>query len=287
MKKPVITGIQRSSYFSPNHIGNDAAIFNGVTGYLLEKGYPVSVCDEKDMFSLSENPKYVFTMMREPEALKRMQQWEQEGCRCINSAFGIGNCARERMTRLLLENHIPYPDSIIAHTNEQVKPLIEQSGFKSCWVKRGDFHAIHREDVAYARHPEEAQELVSEYALRNIDKVVISTHLPGDLIKVYGVEGASFFYWFYPQEKCHTKFGWEEVNGKVKEIPFDNEHLRDLFQKAAHVLRLKIYGGDCIISPDGTIHIIDFNDWPSFAPCRNEVIPAIGEAIIKELKIEN
>ncbi|KAA6328492.1 hypothetical protein EZS27_022616 [termite gut metagenome] len=42
-----------------------------------------------------------------------------------------------------------------------------------------------------------------------------------------------------------------------------------------------VYGGDCIVSSDGTARIIDFNDWPSFAPCRTEASQAIASAIIE------
>ena len=38
-------------------------------------------------------------------------------------------------------------------------------------------------------------------------------------------------------------------------------------------------------APDGTIRIIDFNDWPSFAPCRQEAAKEIGGIIIR--KVEN
>ena len=281
MTRPIITGIQRASIFSPNNIGNDAAIFNGVAEYIREKGYPVTIYTEQAFLSLPENPQRVFTMLRNQSAVKRLQQWEQEGCRCVNSAFGIENNGRERMTKLLMEHDIPSPDSVIVHTYEQVTPVLKQRGFSSCWLKRGDFHAIHREDVTYARHPEEVQDMLSEYALRGIDKVVISEHLEGDLVKFYGVADASFFYWFYPFDKNHSKFGWEKVNGKAKKIPFDEEMLRDLCHQAAEVLNLIVYGGDCIVSPDGSIRIIDFNDWPSFAPCRKEAIPPIGETIIE------
>ena len=283
MKKPTITGVQRSSVFSPNHIGNDASIFNGVTDYIREQGFPVININEQELITLSKNPERVYTMMRDLDAIKRMQQWESEGCRCVNSAFGIENCGRERMTKLLMDRFISYPDSVIVHTNEQVMPLLEKSGITSCWIKRSDYHALHREDVTYARNPEEVQELLVEYALRRIDKVVINTHLEGDMIKFYGVANTSFFYWFYPYDKSHSKFGWEEINGKAKGIPFDRENLRELCYQAADILNLIIYGGDCIVSPDGTIHIIDFNDWPSFAPCRKEAIPVIGEAIIRGL----
>ena len=45
-----------------------------------------------------------------------------------------------------------------------------------------------------------------------------------------------------------------------------------------------VYGGDCIVDSDGKMQIIDFNDWPSFAPCRNEAAPYIAKAIISAVK---
>ena len=50
------------------------------------------------------------------------------------------------------------------------------------------------------------------------------------------------------------------------------------------MLTVHVYGGDSIVSPDGTIRIIDFNDWPSFAPCRKEAAIAIGKTILTEVK---
>ena len=38
---------------------------------------------------------------------------------------------------------------------------------------------------------------------------------------------------------------------------------------------LDVYGGDAIVSPDGEVHIIDINDWPSFSPCLDEAAQAI------------
>ena len=50
------------------------------------------------------------------------------------------------------------------------------------------------------------------------------------------------------------------------------------------MLDVVVYGGDCIISPEGDIQIIDFNDWPSFAPCRNEAGPQIARRIMAMIK---
>jgi hypothetical protein len=108
--------------------------------------------------------------------------------------------------------------------------------------------------------------------------VVINEHLEGDLIKFYVVEGTSFFYWFYP-ELNHSKFGLEAINGTIKGIPFDLEQLKSTCSRAAQVLNIRIYGGDCIVDKDGGLRIIDFNDWPSFAPCRKAAAPFIAECI--------
>lgn len=276
-----ITGIMRAPVFSPNHTGNDAAIFAATAAYLREKGCDVAVHSEQSFLSLRENPVRVFTMLRNRQAIIRLQQWEDAGCRSVNAASGIANAGRERMTALFAENNIPSPESLTVDTHDRhVAPLLLSRRFSSCWLKRGDFHAIHREDVSYARHPDEVQEMLAEYASRGIGRVVINKHLEGDLIKFYGV-AASFFYHFYPFENSHSKFGLEKINGEIRGIPFREDELRDVCLRAARVLNLTVYGGDCIVSPDGVIRIIDFNDWPSFAPCRKEAIPAIGNSIIK------
>ena len=106
----------------------------------------------------------------------------------------------------------------------------------------------------------------------------------GDLVKFYGVQGTPFFHWFYPYDLGHSKYGHEEINGKSQGIEFDIERMKHICQDAADVLDVKIYGGDCIISPEGEIYIIDFNDWPSFAPCRDEAAPHIAKSILSTIK---
>ena len=202
----------------------------------------------------------------------------------INSGYGIENCTRERMTRILLGNGIPYPESLIVNTNENVKPMLEKAGFQSCWIKRGDFHAMHKEDVSYCRHIEEAQEVLQEYFYRGITRAVINVHLVGDLVKFYGIKGSPYFYWFYPFDEGHSKYGWERVNGESRGIEFDLDSLKDMCERAATELGIVVYGGDCIVGEGGDIQIIDFNDWPSFAPCRNEAAPHIAKAILSNFK---
>lgn len=284
MKPLIFAGIQRYSLFSPNHVGNDSAIFSGVAQYLKEAGHQVNMYTEQEFLMNSVNEKVLFTMMRSKATVKKLQKLEQTGIVSVNSGRGIENCTRERMTTLLIENQVPHPDSLMCDTSDQLPSNLIEPKFEPCWVKRADFHAIHREDVTYVRSLQELQEAMAEYALRGIERVVINEHLKGDLIKFYGVSDTDFFHWFYPYEGHHSKFGLEEINGPTAGIPFSLDTLRKVCNDAARVLQVQVYGGDCIVSSDGSIRIIDFNDWPSFAPCRKEATVAIGQAILRKVK---
>lgn len=279
-----IAGIMRAGAYSPNHIGNDAAIFNIVAEQLRKRGCIVNVYSEEQFAADNLKEDIIVNMCREQRSIFKLQELEEKGKLVINSGFGIENCTRERMTRILLGSNIAYPKSLIVNTNESVKELLDNGGFKQCWIKRGDFHAMHKEDVSYVRHTEEAQEILQEYFLRGIKRAVINIHLEGDLIKFYGVHGTPYFYWFYPFDAGHSKYGYEAINGKAKGLPFDKDYLRDMCNEAAEALDVKIYGGDCIVSAEGDIRIIDFNDWPSFAPCRQEAGPYIAKCIMSAIR---
>lgn len=279
-----IAGIMRAGAFSPNHIGNDAAIFNLVADQLRKRGCAFTTYSEEQLIAGEVKEEIVVNMCREQRSIAKLQELEDKGHLIINSGYGIENCTRERMTRILVGSGVPYPESLIVNTNEGVRDSLVNLNIERCWIKRGDFHAMHKEDVSYVRHPEEAQEVLQEYFLRGIKRAVINRHLEGDLIKFYGVRDSSYFFWFYPFDSGHSKYGHEAINGRSQGLHFDEAELKKICQKAAEVLDVNIYGGDCIVSTTGDIRIIDFNDWPSFAPCRNEAAPHIARAIMAAIK---
>lgn len=279
MTKISIAGICRRDKFSPNHVGNDAAIFNLTAEHLGKMGCDVTKYTETDLILGNIKETMIFNMVREWQSIYKLQKMEDNGYKVINSAYGIDNCTREKMTRLLISNQIPHPESLYLNTDEDPEEALLKSGFQNCWIKRGDFHAIHREDVTYVRHVNEAQSILKEYALRGIKTAVVNEHLSGDLIKFYGVKDTDFFFWFYPSNAHHSKFGLEVINGTARGIPFNEQELKDICSKAGNILNVSIYGGDCIVTEDGKIHLIDFNDWPSFAPCREEAAKSIAQRI--------
>lgn len=267
-----IAGVMRAGAFSPNHIGNDAAIFNIVAEQLRKRGCEVAIYNEEQFIAGASDERIIINMCRESRSIERLQRLEDDGALVINSGYGIENCIRERMARILLGSGLPYPESWTVNTDEAIRDRLTAAKAGSYWIKRADTHSMHKEDVTYVRHPEEAQEILQEYFLRGIKRAVINRHIPGLLVKFYGIAGTSFFYWFFPRH--------------AESVPasFDANALRAIAERAADVLDVKIYGGDCIIDSEGRATIVDFKDWPSFAPCRAEAAPRIARFILNTIK---
>ena len=284
MAKIQIAAISRAGAYSPNHIGNDAAILNATIEHLQRRGCEVTLYNEEQFLNTDIKEDIILDMCRQQASIAKLQQLEEEGKLVINSGFGIENCTRERMTRLLLGNGVPYPESLIVDTNANARKQLEEHGFDRCWLKRGDFHAMHKEDVSFCRHPEEVQDILHEFFFRGIKRAVINKHLEGDLVKFYGLSDGSFFYWFYPLEGHHSKYGAEAINGMPSHFEFSVDRLKEICLKAAEVTGIVIYGGDCIVDSKGDMQIIDFNDWPSFAPCRQEAAPCIARTVYNCVK---
>lgn len=267
----------RAGAFSPNHVGNDATILNTVADQLRKRGCEVHTYSEEQFCSGEVTEPVIINMCRERRSTDLLQQLEDEGKLVINSGYGIENCIRERQARILLGSNIPYPQSIIVATDEVVKQRLQKLGISQCWIKRGDFHAQHAEDVSYVRTPAEAQDVLQEYFLRGFKRAVISRHLPGKLVKFYGVTGTPFFTWFRPYEP-------EPINLRDDLDRATDRKLKDLCGRAARELNLMVFGGECIQADDGSLTIIDFNDWPSFSTCRAEAATNIAKAVMAEIK---
>lgn len=151
---------------------------------------------------------------------------------------------------------IPAPEAIRHARRESHIPLLMKAsipmppvgnvGFP-CWLKKAEGWTEDAADVIFCQQQFPADIDLHAY--------IIQKHIDGDLVKFYGVAGTDFFY------------------------PSDNEQLRDIATHAAEVLNLPVYGGDAIVTPDHRIYVIDFNDWPSFAPCREEAAKAIAKII--------
>lgn len=117
MSKLTLAGIRRGNQFSPNHIGNDAAIFALTAQHLRKLGCDVNEYIESDLLLQYPKEKGIFNMVRDWKSIHKLQELEDKNYFVVNSGYGIENCTREKMTRLLLSNHISHPASLILRTD--------------------------------------------------------------------------------------------------------------------------------------------------------------------------
>lgn len=290
MSTAKIAGILRAREYSPNHIGNDAAIMNAVGDQLRKRGCEVRLYSEEqfgemDDAALDELKKMdcILAMCRSPKCVERLEQLENEGMYVVNSGYGIENCRRERMSRILVGHSIPYPVNFTVDTDKSMLKRLQELNISKCWIKQADFHSKHKEDVTFVRHAEEAQEVLHEYFLRGIGRALINEHITGELIRFYGVRGFGFFHCFMPMDvRIYNPDAPDTTNEPHTSL--NRDKLKDICEKAAEALDIDIYGGDCMLLPSGEFMIIDVNDWPSFAPCRKEASSAISRHILRNIK---
>lgn len=251
----------RDALFSPNSERNDKAILQEVAERM---GIDVLVSEKELIFEKTRqeiaSSMLFLSMGRMPETLQWLAQREKEGAVVLNSPMGVARCVRNVWHTVMREHHWPIPP---------------ERGDEGHWVKRGDMAAQHADDVVFVPKNESVDEWVSRFHNRGVKEVSVMAHVPGDVVKFYGVLDTGFFRYFYPTDDGITKFEHEKVNGPANHFRFNVDGLKTVAEQLARTLDVKIYGGDCIVDEKGRFFLIDFNDWPSFSRCRTDAAEAI------------
>lgn len=265
-----IVGIYRASQFSPNMEDSDAAILNAVADRLRQSGYVVTCVHEERLVKTDvEAADVVLTMGRLTSTLNLLQEVESEGVKVINSPIAIRHCERKRFTQILMDEDVPFAQSRVFQSSDNIT-----WDLFPCWLKKGEGYAEVAEDVVFVRNAEELAAQVNRMRQRGIATLVVSQHLEGDLIKLYGVRGADFFFWRYASDRP-DKFGNNPINHQAQGYLFSEKELHEICNHAATVIGLDVYGGDCVVGENGKIQLIDINDWPSFSRCREQAAEKI------------
>ena len=252
--------ISRACRFSPNSVENDRLILEAVAKEMKALGNEVRMITEEEVLSLGALPEadIVYCMARSAEALEII---ERSKARVINAPEGIRICGnRLALTDIMRKLDVPLPP---------------ENGDNGIWLKRGKGTAEVAEDTVFCKSEEDIAEAMRRFADRGIKDVCRQAHVVGDLVKFYGVANTDFFYHFYPTDSGRSKFGSEEHNGKAHHYPFSAEEMKKAVDRLATSIGVIVYGGDAIVKSDGSFVIIDFNDWPTFSPCREEAAKAI------------
>lgn len=264
--------VHRAHRFSPNCVERDAAVLRAIQQALEAQCFSVSHVDEDAITEefLQTAPRLIISMARSKEALQQLAVCEQQEGRIVwNSPKALlANSRAEQMRRFAMAEIPMPPTEVIA--NPQATTLTFP-----LWVKSGEGDAEHETDVCYLPN----KQALLDAAFPEQRTYVVSEHVEGDLVKFYGVAGTSFFYVYYPTN--FSKFGLEVHNGAPQGYAFDRTSLQQYATAAASLCGFTLYGGDCIVRPDGSFALIDFNDFPSFAPCVHEAAQALVANIQK------
>jgi len=117
---------------------------------------------------------------------------------------------------------------------------------------------------------------LAAFAARGIPWAALQQHVPGPIVKFYGVADGRFFRWY----------GADAGFGGARPA-VDENRLKALGFDAAAILGLEVFGGDVAFpEPDRPV-LIDINDWPSFAPFRVEAAAAISDYIHDRMQRRN
>jgi hypothetical protein len=266
-------GIYREKRFSPGaHAAGDAEILE-LTQVALERlGYQTKLIAPETLPTMAPSAPVVFSMCQSLEALAVLQEWEPQGVLVLNTPAAVRACYRLELVTALSQTTLPFPRSVIIPLDKTeptaaLCPALPEST-AGWWVKRGDVHAMQSDDVLFVRHAADLLVQLARLRQRGISHAIVQEHIAGQEWKFYAVRGHGVIHVFAPHD-AHCS-------------PIDYERLNTLAWQASKILGLDIYGGDCLLTSDGTLYLIDINDWPSFRGCRPIAATHIAQHILTQ-----
>jgi len=271
--RPRLVALFRSATYSPQrHAANDTGILEATVSELERLGWSVHRCTEREVVTRALPPAELYlNMCQGPAASQALLEHETMGHRFLNRPSSVLGCHRHRLVPALAASGIPFPATVLVSTEEGLarsqRAELASLGAGPVWLKRGGVHAERPEDVLRLERHELAHGL-AEFAGRGISLAAVQAHVPGPVVKFYGVAGGGLFHAYVA-----------ETGAPVTPDLVDPETLRGLAFRAAARLRLDIFGGDVVIAGDHKPVLIDLNDWPSFAPIRDMAARAIARHV--------
>ncbi len=275
MTSRALVAIYRNPSYSPRqHRTNDTAILDATIERVAARGWDVIRIGEGDVEAgrLPAAALYL-NMCQGPLASQQLLPLEDDGALVVNRPSSVLSCHRHQLVKAL-SGAAPFPRTVILPTSGRPPATLARElcdGHGRVWVKRGDVHAERTEDVVSVP-PGDVPDVLVAFARRGIPWAAIQEHVPGPIVKFYGVADRRFFRWYGAEAGSA---------GLPPEV--DEQALQNVAFGAAHRLRLDVFGGDVAVPDPRHPVLIDINDWPSFAPFRAEAARAIGDYVVGRL----
>ena len=258
---PSVVGVWREPEYSPGRVEDDAAILERTRTALAARGVQMTVGTVA--LVERERPAAVLAMCQSAAALAALDR-AAATVPVINAPDAIRACYRHETVRRLAGGRTPFPPTEIVSTT---RPRSGAGDLAPCWVKRGDVHAMMRDDVVFAETATSVDAALADFAARGIARAALQAHVPGVVVKFYGVADGRFF-------RCYSD---------APAIPASLTTLWEAARAGATALGLEVFGGDLVVDGDGRPVLVDLNDWPSFARCRDEAAEAIAGYVVDRL----
>ncbi len=270
---PRLVAIYRSPTYSPlQHASNDTAILDETTRWFEEWGYDVHRVGERDVVGGAiPHADLYLNMCQGAAASEVLVPLESTGAPVFNRPTSVLNCHRHRLVRLLDQSGLAFPTTKLVPTSgpvdEHQREEVERLRERAVWIKRGDVHAERPEDVVAVLNGGFSRAMAT-FAERGIPWVALQEHVPGPVLKFYGVASGGLFHAYVAETKA-------EPTPDIVDLAV----LRRLAFAAAAQVGLDVFGGDVAVPEPSHPVLIDLNDWPSFAPIRTRAARAIADHI--------
>lgn len=262
-----ILAVRRARLFSPGHESDDWLVLQDTAQALAREGHLVRFMTEEEIGDEPPQADVVLNMCQGPEANRRLRRVEDGGPLFVNRPSAALDCLRYRLLPKLSEAGIPIPAWSEIGTDAGLPSGLEAG--RQVWIKRADVHATVPEDVVCVRDGAEGRAVLDAFRARGLVRAIVQEHLEGTVVKFYAVNG--FFH--------HLVTAGDP--GAAIDLP----RLRRRARQCAEALGLDVFGGECVVTEDGRLPVIDVNDWPSFAPCRAAAAEAIAHHVMERARV--
>ena len=260
MDRHKVLGVYREKRFSPGRVEDDAAILDLTAAELRAFGIVVEMIDADRLPARDHEVALVFAMCQGDAALAWLDGLAGRST-VVNSPRAIRSCYRVRMVERFASAAVPQPSW------EPAAGAFPAHLGSGPWLKRGDVHAMETGDVRRVFTEADWSRAMSDFSRREIRQGIVQSHVEGQVYKFYGIGGGFFRAFGLPRER-------EEAAAALAAV-------------GASALGLEVYGGDGVCGPDGSLTLIDFNDWPSFSRCRDDAARAIAGRLREILERKN
>src|SRR3989449_7503385 len=187
------------------HGVNDTAILDATVARLEAQGWKAIKTTEREVEQGRLPAAEVYLNMCQGSlAAEQLMPLECDGAVVVNRPSSALNCHRHRLVKRLGESTLAFPRTLILASSaalplEQLDALCPDH--HDVWIKRGDVHAERPEDVV-ATPRERVAAALRAFMARGIPWVALQEHVPGPIVKFYGVTDGRFFRWYGSDTRC-------------------------------------------------------------------------------------